>query len=146
MRTLTRERILTDPHRTLTQTPACDVPGAILLDQTGAHPVHVTALNALDTPDTAFAAPSPYRNGITLLGAANSDRDREGLPPTFTSGGHLYAGPCVIVTYNDATGDTLALTLDEIFYVLRHVYIVSSYGAPDANVVWMVDLGEVPDV
>lgn len=140
MRTLTRERITLDPHRTLVHTPDAETPGAILLDQTGARPVPVTALNALDTPDTAFAVPSPYRPGVRLLGAANSDRDRDGLPPTFTVGGLLYAGPCVIVAYNDATGDTLALTLDEIFYVLRHVYVSSTYPTPEQHVLWLVAL------
>jgi len=140
VRTLTRERITLDPHRTLVHTPDTETPGAVLLDQTGARPVPVTALNALDTPDTAFAAPSPYRPGVLLLGAANSDRDRDGLPPTFTVGGLLYAGPCVIVAYNDATGDTLALTLDEIFYVLRYVYVSSTYPTPEHHVLWLVDL------
>lgn len=140
MRLVTRDRITADPHRTLLHTAPTELPGAVLLDQTGVRPVPITALNALDAPDTAFAVPSPYRPGVLLVGAANSDAERDGLPPTFSVKGrsHLYAGPCLIVAHD---GDnTVPLTLDETLYVLRHVYILTTTGAPDAHVVWLVAL------
>lgn len=142
MRTLTRERITTDPHRTLTATPDADLPGAVLLDQTGVRPAPITALNAIEAPDTVHAVSSPYRGGVRLLVAANSDAELLGLPATFAIGGrpHVYAGPALIVAYEDASGDTVALTLDEIFHVLRHVYVLAGNGAPDAHVTWLVAL------
>lgn len=144
MRTLTRERILADPARTMTDTSDAELPGAILLDQTGVHPLPFDAIFALDAPDTAFARVSPFRAGYRLLGAANADAERDQLPATFSVMGSalLYKGACVIVAHCDATGETVPLTLDELFYVLRHVYVLTTYGTPDANVVWMVDLPE----
>lgn len=140
MRTLTRERVTLNPHRSLVHTPLHDAPGAVLLDQTGVRPCSVYAVNALDVPDTAFTAPSTYRPDVLLLGAGNSDAERDGLPATFTVNGTMYAGPCVIVAYDQATAATVPLTLDEVFFVLRHVYILSTYGGETAHVVWMVEL------
>lgn len=140
MRLITRERIANNPHRSLIHTLPQDIPGAVLLDQTGVRPCTVHAVNALDVPDTAFAAPSPYRPDVLLLGAGNSDAELAGLPPTFSTGWRLYSGPCVVVGYDQATTATVPLTLDEVLYVLRHVYILTSTGAPDSHVVWLVDL------
>lgn len=140
MRTLTRERVTLNPHRSLVHTAPQDTPGAVLLDQTGVRPCSVHAVNALDVPDTAFTAPSPYRPDVLILGAGNSDADKAGLPPTFSANGREYAGPCVLVGYDMATTATVPLTLDEVFYVLRHVYILTTYGGPDAHVVWVVEL------
>lgn len=144
MRATTRERLTANPHRSLLHTPPEHTPGAVLVDQTGAKPVPILALNALDTPDTVFAEPSPFRDGVLLVGASNSDAELAQLPPTFCIAGspHLYAGPCVIVAH-DPTEGTVPLTLDEVFYVLRNVYIMSTTDGPDAHVVWLVALGEV---
>lgn len=140
MRALTRERVTLNPHRSLIHTAPQDIPGAVLLDQTGVRPCTVHAVNALDVPDTAFTAPSPFRPGVMILGAGNSDAETAGLPPTFSTGGRVYAGPCVIVAYEMATTATVPLTLDEVFHVLRHVYILTSTGAPDSHTTWLVDL------
>ncbi len=143
MRLTTRERIANDPHRSLTHTAPDDLPGAVLLDQTGVRPVAIGAITALDTPDTVFAVPSPYRPGVLILGAANSDTEREPLPPTFVIEGreYTYRGPCVIVAYESATGETVPLTLDELLRVLRHVYILTANGAPESHVVWLIGTG-----
>jgi hypothetical protein len=143
MRTLTRERITLNPCRSLIHTGPDDTPGAVLLDQTGVHPCPVAALNALDTPDTVFAVPSPFRPNVLIVGAGNSDAEREPLPPTFVVDGraHTYAGPCVIVAYDQGTGETVPLTLDELFRVLRHVYVLTANGAPESNVVWLIGVG-----
>jgi hypothetical protein len=105
----------------------------------------VSAVNALDVPDTAFAVPSPYRPNVLLVGAANSDAERDCLPATFSVNGTMYAGPCVIVAYDQGTAETVPLTLDEIFYVLRHVYILTTYGGETAHVVWVVALLDTPE-
>jgi hypothetical protein len=145
MRTRTRERVTLNPHRSLVHTPLHDAPGAVLLDQTGVRPCSVSAVNALDVPDTAFAVPSPYRPNVLLVGAANSDAERDCLPATFSVNGTMYAGPCVIVAYDQGTAETVPLTLDEIFYVLRHVYILTTYGGETAHVVWVVALLDTPE-
>ncbi len=143
MRLTTRERITNDPHRSLIHTAPDDLPGAVLLDQTGVRPVAIGAITALEAPDTVFAVPSPYRLGVLILGTANSDAERDGLPPGFVVDGreHVYAGPCVIVAHEIATGATVPLTLDELFRVLRHVYILTANGAPESHVVWLIGTG-----
>ena len=55
---------------------------------------------------------------------------------------HQFRGPCLIVAH-DPTEGTVPLTLDELLFTLARVYVLTTSGAPDANVVWLVDWPEV---
>lgn len=145
MRATTRERLTADPHRSLVHTPSAETPGAIIIDQTGVHPLPAEAVWALPSPDTVAGLASPYRDGVQILAVANSEHELAGLPITFQIAGqpHLYAGPCCLIAHDETEG-TVALTLDEIFWLLRQIHVLGTTGeGPETSVVWLLALGEV---